>query len=407
MTLRRVLWIAIPVLLVVVLAGGGALAWLLVRRAGEQRLVVLRDDQTVQLLDSSGAARLLAENALTSGYSFPAPSPDGRQLAFVSRESDGSAIVVLEIASGARRELYRSQEHTPIDLAWSPDGKYLVFLLGTQLTAQIVPTDGSQPARLVAAGSPSFFAWSPDSASLLLHLGGHMAQGGHMAMFQPGQELARPLLSDPGLFQAPAWSLDGRHFFYVAQPPIESEQPSIQDLKGDIMRVSADGKDPVRLVREEQSDLRIIRSPVSDQLAYMVRGVAGFGPLKLVDGQGGEARTLSRPGEHVTAFFWSPDGAQIAYLTHAGEFTAEGQRSWHVVSAAGGAVRDLGEFTPSQSFAGLQIFFDAYIFSFSPWSPDGRQLAYGASDGVYVIDIASGSAQKRSDGTLAMWVGGQ
>lgn len=407
MTLRRVLWIAIPLLLVVVLAGGGALAWLLTRRAGEQRLVVLRDDQTVQLLDASGAPQLLAENALTSGYSFPAPSPDGRQLAFVSRESDNSAIVVLEIASGARRELYRSQEYTPIDLAWSPDGKYLVFLLGAQLTAQIVPTDGSQPAHLVAEGSPSFFAWSPDSASLLLHLGGHMTQGGHMAMFQPGQEQARPVLSDPGLFQAPAWSLDGQSFFYVAQPPFENEQPTVQEIKADIMRVSADGKNPVRLAREEQSDLRIIRSPVSDQLAYMVRGVDGFGPLKLVDGQGGDARTLSRPGERVTAFFWSPDGAQIAYLTHAGEFSVEGERSWHVVETSGGAVRDLGSFTPSLAFVGLQIFFDAYIFSFSPWSPDGRQLAYGASDGVYVLDMASGSAEKRSDGTLAMWVGGR
>ncbi len=407
MTLRRILWIAIPLLLVVVLAGGGALAWLLARRAGEPRLVVVRDDNTVQLLDASGTSRLLAENALTSGYSFPAPSPDGRQLAFVSRESDGSAIVVIEIASGARRELYRSQEHTPIDLAWSPDGKYLVFLLGAQLTAQIVPTDGSQPAHLIAEGSPSFFAWSPDSASLLLHLGGHMVQGGHLAMFQPGQEQARPVLSDPGLFQAPAWSLDGRHFFYVAQPPIESEQPSMQDIKGDIMRVTVDGKDSVRLAREEQSDLRIIRSPASDQLAYMVRGVEGFGPLKLVDGQGGDARALSRPGERVTAFFWSPDGAQIAYLTHTGEFTTEGERSWHVVDTAGGAVRDLGTFTPSLAFVGLQIFFDAYIFSFSPWSPDGRQLAYGASDGVYVIDVASGSAEKRAEGTLAMWVGGR
>lgn len=406
MMLRRVLLVVIPLLLLVVLAGGGALAWLVLRSA-PVRLVVLSDDNRVRLLAEDGAEQVLAENALAEGYSFPATSPDGRRLAYVARDDDASTIELIDIASGERRQLYRSQEQVPIDLAWSPDGQHLVFLSGGTLTAQIVPADGSQPARLVATGAPSFFAWSPDSARLLLHVGGHTVQGGRVALFQHGQEQASSLLSDPGLFQAPAWSLDGSHFYYVAQPPIESAQPTIADLKSDIVRVTADGKSPQRLVREEQSDLRIIRSPTSDQIAYMVRSVDGFGPLKLVDGQGGAARMLSSSGQRVTAFFWSHDGAQIAYLTHSGDFAPDSPRSWHVVDVAAGTVRDLGSFTPSSAFVGLQIFFDAYTFSFSPWSPDGAQLAYGAEDGVYVLDLATGAATRRSDGTLAMWVGGK
>lgn len=407
MRIRRVLWIIIPLLLLAVLIGGGALAWLRLRPTAPARLLVTGGDSSLRLLEANGAERVLAEHALTSGYSFPATAPDGRTIAYVSRENGVSSIMLLDLATDRRRELYRSQEHVPIDLAWSPDGTYLVFLIGGQLTAQIVPADGSKPAQLIAAGSPSFFAWSPDSANLLLHLGGHTVQGGHLALFQPGQDQARPLLSDPGLFQAPAWSIDGSHFFYVAQPPIENDPPSLADLKSDIVRVTASGKEPLRLAREEQSDLRIIRSPTRDQIAYMVVGVAGFGPLKLVDDRGGAARVLSQPGARVTAFFWSPDGTQIAYLTHEGDFTPDGQRSWHVVDTASGTVRDLGSFMPSAAFAGLQTFFDAYTFSFSPWSPDGTQLAYGARDGVYVIDMASGSTAKRADGELAMWVGGR
>ncbi len=409
MTIRRILWIAIPVLVIIVLAGAGALTWLVLNRRSAEpvRLVVMSDDHRVRLVEEDGAERVLAENALTQGYSFPATSPDGRRVAYVASEQDRSAIVLYDLISGERKEIYQSQANIPIDLAWSPDGKYIVFLIGRELTAQIVPTDGSKPAQLIAAGSPSFFAWSPDSATLLLHLGGHTVQGGQVSTFRPGQQQASPLLSDPGLFQAPAWSLDGSHFFYVAQPPITHAEPSIEDIKSDIMRVSADGKDSVMLVREEKADLRIIRAPNSDQIAYVIAGEQGFGPLKLIDGVGGKLRILSREGEHVTAFFWSPNGQQIAYLTHDGEFTPDGERTWHIVDATSGAIRDFDTFRPSAAFAGLQVFFDAYTFSFSPWSPEGMRLAYGAEDGVYLIDLASGTIAKKADGTLGMWVGGR
>jgi len=409
MTIRRILWIAIPLLLIVVLAGGGALAWLILtgRSAEPVWLVVISDDNRVRLLGEDGAERVLAENALTQGYSFPATSPDRRRIAYVTNENDRSAIVLYDLISGEQKEIYQSQANVPFDLAWSPDGKYIVFLVGRNLTAQIVPADGSKPAQLIAAGSPSYFAWSPDSATLLLHLGGHTVQGGQLSTFHPGQEQASPLLSDPGLFQAPAWSLDGSHFFYVAQPPITSSEPTVEDIKSDIMRVSADGKDPVMLVREEKADLRIIRAPNSDQIAYMMVTADGFGPLKLIDGVGGPVRVLSREGEHVTAFFWSPDGKQIAYLTHDGEFTPQGKRTWHIVDTASVAIRDFGTFQPSAAFAGLQAFFDAYTFSFSPWSPEGLRLAYGADDGVYLIDLAAGTTAKKADGTLGMWVGGK
>jgi TolB protein len=412
MTIRRVLWVAIPLLLVTVLVGGGALAWVLLRGGGSAspvRLVVVGADTNVRLLDDDGTERLIAGDAKTGDYSFPATSPDGGRVAYVSANDAGSAIMVFDVDSGERNELYRSRENVPIDLAWSPDGRHIVFLIGSNLTAQIVPADGSRPAHLVAAGSPSFFAWSPDSEKLLLHVGGHAVDGGKVSLYHPDQEQATPLFGNPGLFQAPAWSVDGRALFYVAQPPYESAQLTLDDLKSDIMRASAEGKDAQLLVREEQADLRIIRAPASDQIAYMVVGVDGFGPLKLVDGASaaGAARVLSRQGEHVTAFFWSPDGRQIAYLTHDGRYTADGERTWHLVDVASGTVRDLGTFQPSAAFVGLQVFFDAYTFSFSPWSPDGRRLAYGAQDGVYVIDLEAGGATKRADGTLGMWVGGK
>jgi TolB protein len=415
MTTRRLLWIAIPVLLVVLLGSVGALAWLLLReQSAPIRLVVVGPNTKMRLIGDDGERLLAGDASGGSGvdYALPAPSPDGRQLAYVAADGDGAAIFRLDLASGERKELYRSRENYLFDLAWSPDGKNLVFLTNSPLTVQVVPADGSSPAKVIAAGQPLYFAWSPDSSALLLHLGGHTAENGHLDTYQTGADRAGSVLNDPGFFQAPAWALDGKHFFYAAQPPITKPRPTIADIESAIVRVSADGKEPVTLVSEKMADLRLIRAPNSDQIAYMVRqigtdGEVTYGALKLVDGAAGGSRVLSGPNDHVTAFFWSPDGTRIAYLTHDGAFALDGARAWHIVDIGGGAVRDFRVFKPSGAFIGLQAFFDAYTFSFSPWSPDGSRIVYGAEDGVYVLDLAAGQATKAGEGAIGMWVGGK
>ncbi|HEX5689300.1 MAG TPA: hypothetical protein VFX76_04825 [Roseiflexaceae bacterium] len=412
MTLRRVLWIAIPLLLVVALAGIGGIAWFLLRgRAEPIRLVAVGGDARLRLIDTDGERVLASDTSQDESlnFAFPAPSPDGRRLAYVAEIDNGAAIIHIDLASGERRELYRSTSSYPFDLAWSPDGANLVFLAGNPLTLYIVPADGSKAARAVATGQPSYFTWSADSARLLMHISGHSVQNGYISAYAAASEQTSTLLSDPGLFQAPAWSLDGAHFFYVAQPPIARPQPELEDLVSNIVRVNADGKEPVTLAAEPQTFLWMVRAPNSDQIAYIARPLADDknAPLKLVDGAGGEARTLSRPNESVTAFFWSPDGKRIAYLTHEGAFQADGVRVWHIVDLDGGAVRDFEPFKPSPAFIGLQTYFDAYTFSLSPWSPDGSRIVYGADDGVYVIDVAAGRAFRAADGGMGVWVGGK
>jgi TolB protein len=404
MTARRILLVVIPVLIVLVLAGGAALAWLLLRPHSSQARLLVMGDTNVRLLEDGGKERVLVSDAFTEGYGFPAPSPDGGRLAFVVSDDKGWAVVRLDLASDERKELYRSSNSIPLDLAWSPDSKYLTFLLDGGNSVQVVAADGSAPAQQVGSGPPSYFAWDSAGSTLLLHLEGHTAEGGHVDTYQPGAVTSSQVITDPGWFQAPAWAIDGKHFFYVAQPPPKNSPPTPDDIKSDIVRVSADGKEPATLVSEGIALLRMVRAPTSDQIAYALITPDGIGGLKLVDGAGGAARVLSREGEHVTAFFWSPDGKRIAYLTYAGEYIEAGPRTWHVVDIADGAVRDFGAFEPSAAFVGLQFFFDAYTFSFSPWSPDSGRLAYGAKDGVYVIDLTAGESSRIADGTLGMWI---
>jgi TolB protein len=414
MNIRRILWGVIAILTLMLMSLAGAIAWFGLRTMSQpSQLVIVGADGQLRLFDQ-GRERVIAEQVDASQYRFPAISPDGRAMVFTINDGPAMAIVRLDVATGQRIELYRSEIHKSFDLAWSPDGRYVTFLQfgRTGLTTQIVPQDGSAPPRVIATGGSSYFAWRDDGSALLLHQDGHMEQGGRIELYTPGEDQSRPLVSDPGLFQASAWSIDGASFFYVAQPPINKTNPSLEDVQSQIVRVDADGQNPQVLVGEQLAHLRIVRSPTSNQLAYVSfrpdsRGGIAWSALKLIDPAGGEPRIISRPDERVTTFFWSPDGTQIAYLTYDDTFDDAGRRSLHTVDLAGGTVRDHATFTPSQALIELQLFFDAYLFSFSPWSPDSRRFAYGTDSGVYVLDIQSGETERIADGMLGMWTGGE
>jgi TolB protein len=167
--------------------------------------------------------------------------------------------------------------------------------------------------------------------------------------------------------------------------------------------VSADGATHV-LASEKQAALLFARAPASDHIAYTTVNADGYGPLKLVDAAGGTPKVISRQDEQVPAFFWSPDGGRLAYLTFERQQDGSLRLTWHVVGRAGGAITDLSSFAPSKAFIALLSYFDAYAFSFGLWSSQGDKLVYGADDGVYVLDVPSGKADRRSDGMMATWV---
>ncbi len=410
MASRRLPLVVLVVVGVVVLTGALLAARLLVGRASPAALLVAGDGR--MRLVGEGGERALEGSIRTDAFDFPAVSPDGRTIAFVADEWGARVIYRLDLRTGERRELLRSSVEAPFNLAWSPDGRHINFLTAQQrgFIALVVPDDGSRPAETVAIGSSAFFTWSPDGSRLLFHINGHTAQGGRIELHTVGGDSASPILNDPGLFQAPAWAADGGQIFYVAQPPPEGGM-SYEALESRIVRVGADGQAPTVLASEKRAGLRIVRAPDNDRIAYLVQEIARdgsfqWGALKLVDGTGGPVRTLSRPSERVTALFWSPDGRQIAYLAYSGAgYDPRGERAWRVVAVDSGAVRELGgSFAPSAEFINFLFYFDAYQHSFSPWSPDSQRLAYGASDGMYVLTVIDGTSTRIGEGAIGLWV---
>lgn len=410
MTLRRCLWLIIGVLAVCALLVSALIGYVLLRPARTPTTLLISDDSAgLRLERGPRGSAVVASDVRPAQYRFPAIAPDGKQVAYVGTQDGAGALFVHDLASGERRMLFANPNIEPFDLAWSPDSRNLLFLTTGPgaLVLAIVPADGSSEPKPIAVGSSIYFAWNGDGSQLVLHVGSPDGQSGQVMLYKIGEDAPKAIETDVGFFQAPAFSQDNNTVFYVAQPPIKGSQLTYEELAATIVRVGVDGSAPKILATEQQAALRIVRSPTSDAIAYSVLhlakdGAFTWGELKLVE-EGKEPRVLSQPNQRVDAFFWSPDGTQIAYLTYGEAYDRSGPRTLNVVPVSGGAAREVASFTPSSSFADLNIFFDAYSYGFTPWSRDSRRLAFAASDGIYTAEASGGKPKKVGEGTFVLW----
>jgi len=91
-------------------------------------------------------------------------SPDGRFLAYVSREIGKTTIHLMDLRSKESRRLidHPSRNYSP---AWSPNGKWIGFVSDRTGDRQIyrIDVDGSNLKQLTKKGDNGSPAWSPDS----------------------------------------------------------------------------------------------------------------------------------------------------------------------------------------------------------------------------------------------------
>ena len=79
--------------------------------------------------------------------------------------------------------------------------------------------NGQLDARKIEAGSPFYWAWSPDSQSMLLHVGGSIRESrqARLALKQrDGTETPKALARGPAWFQSPHYAPDGASILYAA-----------------------------------------------------------------------------------------------------------------------------------------------------------------------------------------------
>jgi Tol biopolymer transport system component/DNA-binding winged helix-turn-helix (wHTH) protein len=118
---------------------------------------------------TAGAAVTVHHQLTFTGKEItPALSPDGRRIAFVSKESPHRKLVVQDVAGGHQIEIFSAPEVGA--LRWAPDSSELTFWArGDGTSAQYIAPAAGGSARKLAAGL-FVSSWSPDGGTIALAL---------------------------------------------------------------------------------------------------------------------------------------------------------------------------------------------------------------------------------------------
>ncbi len=362
-------------------------------------------------------------------YQFPVWSPDSQQLAAIGADRSGTGVYILAdrpAGSSLVRAVPFSRSEAPFYLYWAPDSRRVSILANhpSGLALHLAVAEPGVETQLLATGQPFYWAWSPSADEILMHSGANR-EGARLSLLDPTGGGPAPNLATPGSFQSPGISASGSRWAFT-----EEDDTGTRWL---VVR-AADGPEEARL--PHTGSLALSWSPQDERLAFIAPRMGEstlYGPLRVYDTTTGQARTLST--QTVVAFFWSPDGRQIAFLTVHGRNTIEAglapdgavegrsrtrlarvaaqaeegpELDLTVVDVASGRERFLMAFEPTSLFVSQFLpFFDQYALSHRVWSPDSRALVLpvrqeGRSQ-ILVVPADGRSPRVVAPGAMGFW----
>ncbi len=377
-----------------------------------QRVAFLGIDGNISIYEATtGLVTPITSDAGPSRlYSQPTWSPDGSRLAFVTsgasvsgpgvepgrnvvrvgREAQnlGSAIHIVAADGGAPTII--PTPFAAFYLYWAPDGTKLAFLgndlsILRQALGMIDIVDNS--VERIDIGQPYFFAWSPDSDRLLVH-------AANSELYFLGLDGAKePAGSTPGGFSAPSWVGDTRLF-----PVVDNDRQ--------VLRLFDAAGAALRDATEYETSIALALNPDEARVAFIDippgANPFGLGPL-IVDAPGGTTEVA----DLAAAFFWSPDGARLLYLTP-GISGDDFQLQWNVWDGAGAVAFE--PFLPTNTFFGQYLpFFGQYANSLSFFSPTGDSFTFagtieGRGSGIWLQPIEPDTpAELVAPGEFSTW----
>jgi TolB protein len=392
------------------------------------RIAMVNANGQIETLSPLGEERrvltLPSDNTL---FQFPAWAPDGRRLAVAGNRSVGGGIYVFADAARtgtlSERQVYYSSDKIPFYLFWSPDSNHLAFLANhtrSTMGLSVVTADGEEASSLLATGAPFYWDWSDDGRQLLIHSNQGRSNNTVALIDLQGQTQAGNLVT-PGIFQAPGIAQGGRYWAFA-----EAIEGGLSAL------VVVDTQTGERQSHELGGSVALSWSPAQPQVAFTNGALDAhpyWGPLRVFDVATGETQLLT--SQTVLAFFWSPDGRSIAFITlgreeddginaaaklrHSSRLAAapvqqsgRGFLTLSVVDVETGSGLRLLDFEPTVAYlAQFLPFFDQYALSHRVWSPDSSALVLPVREEsgnvILVVPARGGRPYRLAHGDIAFW----
>jgi TolB protein len=225
------------------------------------------------------------------------------RIAFVTRSGRSNQLRITD-ADGEGGKVAVNSAEPIISPVWSPDGRELAYVsFESQKAVVWVQTVSNGQRRMLAnfKGSNSAPAWSPDGSQLALTL----TRDGGSQIYLIGRNGGEPrrLTTSSGIDTEPVFTPDGKFIYFVS------------DRTGgpQIYRMAVDKAAPERVTFEGSYNISPAISPDGRYLAFVSR-VGGAYKLMIQSTKGGSAMPLSDTSDDQSPSF-APNGKMIIYAT--------------------------------------------------------------------------------------------
>jgi dipeptidyl aminopeptidase/acylaminoacyl peptidase len=244
--------------------------------------------------------------------SSPRFSPDGERLAYLAESGDGTQLFVHWL-DGGQTALISNLTHTPSDLAWSPDGEQIAFVMR-------VPAD--KPALVSPPAQPEGAEWAPavrviDAVTYRFDGRGYIEPGfDHVFVIPAEGGSARQLTSGDFDHHGPlAWTPDGDTLLFTSN---RAEDWQYQRSHRDLFAVDVISGEQTQITDRPGMIASPTVSPDGETVAVVYEDHQGRqyseSSLALMDPDGSDFRLLGQELDRsMSDPVWSKDGDRLYF----------------------------------------------------------------------------------------------